>query len=85
MHTREGRRITADDGSGYRHQLFTGLGHAAAVAGTALIGCLALIALVAILSLCWSVQPGLMVVVGLALGWVGLRVAGRLLSPDHHS
>jgi hypothetical protein len=52
------------------------------LAVTALVGGLLLIALTAVLIMCWELHPLVMLAVGSALVWLATRLAGKVLSPD---
>ena len=80
MQTREKARGVATRARTERGGLFTGIGHTALVAGSALLASLLLIGIVATVSVCWEIHPMLTVGVGIFLAWLLTRLAGLVLS-----
>jgi hypothetical protein len=88
MHTRERTRVsraifpdTVVDVRGRP----AGIRHTTLLTLTALVGCLALIALVATLILCWTVHPMLTIAVAAALIWPGSRLVAKAFVTDGRS
>jgi ABC-type branched-subunit amino acid transport system permease subunit len=79
MHTRDEVRPAVTQGVAGRPRLLDGLGRTTLMALGALSGCLMLIAYGATVSVCWMIHPLLSALAGVVLGWVVVRVAGKLL------
>jgi hypothetical protein len=78
MRTREDTHRTGVTEQGPSVGVLGSIGHTTALVVWALLGCLVLIAVVATLSVCWSVHPLLTAVAAVALLWAAARAAGRL-------
>lgn len=76
MHTREGATVSAPVRTHHTARLVGGMGRATLTALWALVGSAVLIAVGAVLSICWDLHPLLMVGVAAVMVWLGTRIAG---------
>lgn len=78
METRHGTRPTALTGAPAERQV-GGMRQAAMTALSALAGCVLLIAVGTVMSVCWAIHPALTLVAAVAVVWLASRGVGLLM------
>jgi len=84
MQTREGAQQGAPAGT-VRAMGFAGLGQATRSALAAFAGCLVLIAVGTLMSICWTIHPLLTLVAGAAVLWAASRAIGHAMRAGNRS